>query len=431
MLALIVLVVVLLQLALLAQWIFLLYPLPAALVAAMGGRAALPLRGRKAPRPRGPGYGADAASAAPALGLRPGVIAVLIPAHDEAAVLPGTLAALAASRLPAGVALRAYVVADNATDATAAVARAHGAEVLERSTGGAPSTKGQALSALWREAARGARPDAVVILDADNHVRPDALARLWAAFGARPDAVIQGRRVPKADGLEAGVARLDGLTEICTYRIGCAGRAALGLNVPLMGSGVLIGADRFDELVESPAHGVIEDCEWQALLAVRGQPIRYCPEAVVEDQKTARAASMGAQRKRWLSGKAQVARAYGPALLARFLRRGDWQALDTALYMTALPRVLLVAGALAFALLGALLPAAGFWPPAFWLALLAFGLGSYVVSGLRLDGAGFGAIARSLGLLVHLPRFAWQMLGGTLAALAGRRVLWERTERSA
>src|SRR5436189_3212459 len=56
-------------------------------------------------------------------------LAVLIPAHDEAAVIGATLRTLLPTIPPGG---RVLVVADNCTDATAAIAREMGAEVAER-----------------------------------------------------------------------------------------------------------------------------------------------------------------------------------------------------------------------------------------------------------------------------------------------------------
>src|SRR4051812_22881950 len=56
-------------------------------------------------------------------------LAVLIPAHNEQAVISATLAALMPT-VPVGS--RVIVVADNCTDATAASAREFGAEVVER-----------------------------------------------------------------------------------------------------------------------------------------------------------------------------------------------------------------------------------------------------------------------------------------------------------
>jgi len=60
-------------------------------------------------------------------------VAVVVPAHDEAALLPACLASVAVARAAmAGRALvSTFVVADACADPTAAVARAHGAEVIE------------------------------------------------------------------------------------------------------------------------------------------------------------------------------------------------------------------------------------------------------------------------------------------------------------
>ncbi|HEY0410351.1 MAG TPA: glycosyltransferase, partial [Candidatus Dormibacteraeota bacterium] len=56
---------------------------------------------------------------------------VLVPAHDEAALIGRCLRSLAAQRYPADL-LRVVVIADNCTDDTAALASTAGAEVLVR-----------------------------------------------------------------------------------------------------------------------------------------------------------------------------------------------------------------------------------------------------------------------------------------------------------
>src|SRR5438105_2613581 len=56
-------------------------------------------------------------------------VAVLIPAHNEAAVIGATLRTLLPAIPPGGHAL---VVADNCMDSTAAIARQYGVEAIER-----------------------------------------------------------------------------------------------------------------------------------------------------------------------------------------------------------------------------------------------------------------------------------------------------------
>jgi cellulose synthase/poly-beta-1,6-N-acetylglucosamine synthase-like glycosyltransferase len=101
-------------------------------------------------------------------GRHPVRITVLIPAHDEAASLPVTLAALAEqTRQPD----RVIVVADNCTDATADVARSFGHEVFE--TVGNTHRKGGALNqALAAHLPEMGPDDAVMVMDADTALGP-------------------------------------------------------------------------------------------------------------------------------------------------------------------------------------------------------------------------------------------------------------------
>lgn len=107
-------------------------------------------------------------------------VAVVVPAHDEAALLPLCLASVAvAGAAVAGRALvSTIVVADACADATAAVAGAHGAEVLEvgyRNVGAArASGVGAALAAPGLAAARRTW---LASTDADTVVPPDWLSR--------------------------------------------------------------------------------------------------------------------------------------------------------------------------------------------------------------------------------------------------------------
>jgi len=94
----------------------------------------------------------------------PVTVTVLVPAHNEAANLPATLHSLfAQSHAPH----RVIVVADNCTDDTAQVARAHGAEVFE--TAGNTHKKGGALNQALADLLPGqGENDTVMVMDADT-----------------------------------------------------------------------------------------------------------------------------------------------------------------------------------------------------------------------------------------------------------------------
>lgn len=96
----------------------------------------------------------------------PVTVTAVIPAHNEAAVLPETLRTLARQSVPPR---RTIVVADNCTDETAAVARAHGCEVFE--TVQNTERKAGALNQVLRELLPGLGDnDTVLVMDADTRL---------------------------------------------------------------------------------------------------------------------------------------------------------------------------------------------------------------------------------------------------------------------
>ena len=117
----------------------------------------------------------------------------VVPARDEAGRLPAALAALRAGGA------RVLVVANDCRDATAAVARAHGADVLE--TGALSGGVGEARHLGIEAALRAGRPRAVLTTDADCVLGPSTLSVLSRAL-AQADAAF-GRVVPDADEFDA------------------------------------------------------------------------------------------------------------------------------------------------------------------------------------------------------------------------------------
>jgi cellulose synthase/poly-beta-1,6-N-acetylglucosamine synthase-like glycosyltransferase len=105
-------------------------------------------------------------------------ITVLIPAHNEEASLPATLASLLAQSRPPE---RIIVVADNCTDGTTAVAHRAGVEVFE--TVGNGEKKGGALNQALREIlpAQGVN-DVVMVMDADTTLDAGFLAEASRRF---------------------------------------------------------------------------------------------------------------------------------------------------------------------------------------------------------------------------------------------------------
>lgn len=105
-------------------------------------------------------------------------MAVVVPAHDEAALLPACLAsiAVAGAAVVGRAQVSTFVVADACADATAAVAQAHGAEVIEvsyRNVGAARASG--VVAALGAPGLAPAQRTWLASTDADTVVPPDWL----------------------------------------------------------------------------------------------------------------------------------------------------------------------------------------------------------------------------------------------------------------
>jgi cellulose synthase/poly-beta-1,6-N-acetylglucosamine synthase-like glycosyltransferase len=197
---------------------------------------------------------------------------LLVPAHNEAALLPGLLASIGQLDYPAGR-YRTVVVADNCTDSTAALARAAGASCCERTTAH-PSSKVQALRFAAEQLGLGAPHSATVVcvLDADCHLDAHFLTELDRHF-ARPGAapVVQcSRRVGNA--FESDVTVLDAAAEALRQRVGLGARALLGLDAFILGLGCCLREAEFAQLMALPQTSLAEDKEWKADLVRRQVP---------------------------------------------------------------------------------------------------------------------------------------------------------------
>ncbi|NQX33494.1 glycosyltransferase family 2 protein [Herbiconiux sp. VKM Ac-2851] len=113
-------------------------------------------------------------------------VAVLMAAHDEEPVIGGTLAALQA--LQSGVQL--FLVSDGSTDATAEIAREHGATVLELNPN---RGKAGALVEAIRHFELAERFDVVMLLDADTRLAPDYFETGLRAFDDPAVVAVAGR----------------------------------------------------------------------------------------------------------------------------------------------------------------------------------------------------------------------------------------------
>lgn len=275
--------------------------------------------------------------------------AVLIPAHDEVSGIHHILAAVRAQLRGCD---RMLVVADNCTDATAAIARAAGAEVVKRRD---PARRGKAYAlAFGREALRGHPCNVVIILDADCVPAPGALARLAAASRTQ---VTQGAYLlhPPADaGAMVRVSCFAFLVKNLIRQRGLDRASGLAL---LQGSGMGFPWRTFDTLaLETPS--LVEDLELGLDLLLAGHRVRFADDARFWGMAGSQRATVG-QRRRWEHGMIATSAGYVPRLIRAGARRPSL--LMVAADLLVPPTASLVAASVAIAVM--LLALTGFSMP--------------------------------------------------------------------
>jgi len=347
--------------------------------------------------------------------------AVLIPAHNEEAVIGRTLDRLYNQHYPKHL-YDVFVVADHCTDETAAVARQHGATCYERRTG-LRGSKGAALAWLIERVFESGIPyDALVIFDADTQVDA-AFLRVMDARLARGDRVVQGQHRISNPG--AGwFAALTWAMFMIDNRFQNLGRSNLGFSAKIMGDSICFRADLLRQLGWSTT-GLTEDFEMGLRLLSEGLQVVYEPAAVGCGEAPPTWTAARAQRARWLRGAAEAKRRYGWQLLREGLRRRDLAVLEGAVrsllpvYSTLalVSFVLTLVHLIFYAWSGAVLT--GLW------ALLVLLLAAYPFFGLLLERAPLRAYAAILAGPLFILWRTWL----SLRAWYGRQpVQWVRTE---
>lgn len=346
-------------------------------------------------------------------------VAILVPAHDEAAVIADTLAALM-PQLAEGD--RVLVVADNCSDDTAALARAAGAEVVER-VHATLRGKGFALDYGMRHL-EAAPPEVLLIVDADCHVEPGAverLARTCAATG-RPLQALDLMRAPAGAGLKMRVAEFAWRVKNWVRPLGWL---RLGLPCQLMGTGMAFPwavAARM-ELANA---SIVEDMKLGLDLAREGYPPLFCPEAVVTSWFPTGEAAAKSQRTRWEHGHLGLILREAPRLLGRAVGRGDGRLGGLALDLLVPPLALLVLLLVGLVAMTGVAVWLGF--SAVPLVLALAGLGAVALAVL-LAWAGWGRDVVSLTDLLSVPFYVLAKVPVYLAFWTRRQKEWVRTDR--
>jgi hypothetical protein len=357
-------------------------------------------------------------------GERP-LVAILIPAHNEESGIEATLGSIL-RQLRDGD--RAVVVADNCKDNTASVARAAGAEVVERSHATLRG-KGYALDFGIRHLAADP-PDVVIIVDADCRVDAGTIDTLALATvqHQRPTQALYLMHAPPA---ASARQRLAAFAWLVRNQVRPWGGQVIGWPCQLMGSGM---GFLYAQLQHAPVAtgNIVEDMQLGMDFAAAGTAPAYIPSAAVHSEFPGGEQAGQQQRTRWEHGHLATITTAWRQWGLQGLRGRTRGLLPMLLDLSVPPLALMVmvqVGTLVVAVAGA---ATGLVGGPAWGAVALLALGLLLTTWAVLQAwDGFGRHLLSARELLTMPAYALRKIPLYLGYVFKKQTTWVRTERDA
>lgn len=258
---------------------------------------------------------------------------VVFPAYKEDAVIVASIENFLQQSYPASL-YQVAVVADSLREETLKALKSKSIQVIIPSY--TKRSKALALS-LAVSSNQGVHFDAVVILDADNHVDRDFLVRINEVF-LGDNLAIQAHRVAKNQ--NTPIAYLDGLSEELNNSIFRQGHNNIGLPAALSGSGMVFNMNWFQKAIKS-IDSVGEDKELELLLLINKINTKYLEDVFVYDEKTSKNKDFSQQRKRWIAAQLDIFLKIAKDFTV-ILKNRDWARFDKLIQWSMPPRILLL-----------------------------------------------------------------------------------------
>ena len=238
---------------------------------------------------------------------------VIISARNEEKVVGLLIDSIKKQTYPSEL-IDVFVVADNCTDNTAAVARLAGATVYERCNK-TKVGKGYALDDLFHHIDRDfgyEAYDAFIVFDADNVIAPTYIEEMNKVFDNGYH-IITSYRNSKNYG-ENWISAGYSLWFLREARYLNNARMQLGTSCAISGTGFLISRSIVQKNNGWVHHLLTEDIEFTTDNIIAGEKIGYCGKAVLFDEQPVKFAQSYRQRLRWAKGFYQVFARYGKGL---------------------------------------------------------------------------------------------------------------------
>ncbi|MEM6518247.1 MAG: glycosyltransferase family 2 protein [Cyanobacteria bacterium P01_C01_bin.70] len=261
-------------------------------------------------------------------------VAVLMPAHNEAGTITPVLQGILPQLRPQD---RLLVIADNCTDDTAAVARATGAQVLERQD---TQRRGKGYALDFGIRALSENPPAVVVMmDADCLTTGGSLLTL-AAQAIATGRPIQARYLFEVPEQRSPKALISAFAITVKNWVRPLGLLRLGLPSLLFGTGMAFPWPVLTAVDLASGH-IVEDMKLGFDLAIAGYPPLFAPTVQVMGQLPDSSQAATSQRTRWEHGHLKVLQDYVPQLLIQSLKQARIDLLALALDLAIPPLTLL------------------------------------------------------------------------------------------
>ena len=201
--------------------------------------------------------------------------------------------------------------------------------------------------------------DNVVILDADNVVRPDFLSQL-NILCTLYDAIQCHRCAKNANN---DVAVLDGASEEINNTIFRKAHNRLGLSSALIGSGMCFSYELFKKNVFQLSTAG-EDREMEALLLQQEVFIKYAPDIHVFDEKVSSQDNFQRQRMRWMTAQIQSLTTNLPKIPNAIIH-GKINFIDKTIQQALIPRSILIVLLLGISIMMTVISPA--WSDKWWI----------------------------------------------------------------
>lgn len=243
--------------------------------------------------------------------------------------------------------------------------------------------------------------DNVVVLDADNVVRPEFLSQLNILCSVYD--VIQCHRCAK--NANNDVAVLDGASEEINNTIFRKAHNRLGLSSALIGSGMCFNYELFKKNVFQLSTAG-EDREMEALLLHQEIFIKYAPDIHVFDEKVSNQDNFQRQRMRWMTAQVQSLFSNLPKI-PKAIIHGKINFIDKTIQQALIPRSILIVLLGGISVMMTLIVPA--WCEKWWILLGVLAISLYIAIPSQLRLRSFSKVFTIPGLVLRMLKNALHM----------------------